>query len=119
MNTTEIAENGDARHIFAVKSEDARGLRAETRCTVWRGNVAMDMVMVHIVGGGDLGEETSDHLDDIRDRHGADLVLAFLQPLPGHLVLMCLGQKLFAREALDMRKIADFDAARRCGLRVS
>ena len=33
------------------------------------------MVVLAVVGGGDLGQEASNHLDDIRDGHFTDFIL--------------------------------------------
>lgn len=75
MYAGEIAEDRDAGHILAMKGEDAGRLWTEVIGTIGRRNVAMNILVVLIVGGGDLGQQTSDHLDDIGDWHGADLEL--------------------------------------------
>ena len=43
------------------------------------GDVALHGVVLQVVGGCDLGEEGGDHLDDVANGHGADVVLHLLQ----------------------------------------
>jgi hypothetical protein len=43
----------------------------------------MNVLVVHVVGGCDLGEETRDHLNDVRDGHRADLKLPGLGSMAG------------------------------------
>lgn len=112
VDAGEVAEDGDAGHVLAVEGQDAGGLRAQVRRTVGGRNVAMELFMVKIIRGCDLGEQASDHLDDVRDRHAADLELPLLGPMLG------LGGKedVITSEALDMGQALDADAARRIGL---
>jgi hypothetical protein len=42
--------------------------------------MSMDMLVVQVVGGGNFRQEPRYHLDDIRDRHGTDFILALLVP---------------------------------------
>jgi hypothetical protein len=79
----------------------------------------MDVFVMHVVGGGDFRQEPRNHFDDVRDRHGTDLVLVLLGPLSGHVVPVRLGQELLAGETLDMRQIPDLDATGRAGLGTS
>lgn len=65
--------------------------------------MSMHLFMVDVVGGGDFGQEPRNHLNDIRDRHGADFILAFLLPLPWTLrIPLRLGMIFLVGEALDM-----------------
>ena len=79
----------------------------------------MHRFMMDVVGGGDFGQKPRDHFDDIRDRHGTNLVLALLGPLPRGLRRspLRLGVKFLVGEALHMGKISDFDATGRSSLR--
>lgn len=118
--TSEVAEDRDAGDVFAVECEDAGGLWTEVRGAIrWR-DVAMDMFVMQIVRGSDLSEESSDHLDDLRDRHGADLVLS-LRPRLGssrssrpHEVF--IGETLDVRQALDSNATRGIDFGSRHGL---
>lgn len=76
----------------------------------------MNLLMMQVVGGGDLGEKPSNHLNDICNRHGADLILAVLRPLPRGLRPLRLGQNFFTSEGVDMGQIADLDPTGRTGL---
>jgi hypothetical protein len=71
----EVAEDSDGGNILAMKGQDAGGLRAQIGSSIWRRNVAMEMLVLHVVCGGDLRQEAGDHLNDIGHWHGADLVL--------------------------------------------
>jgi hypothetical protein len=57
----------------------------------------MDVFVVGVVRGGDLGQKASDHLDDLRDRHGANLILS----RPGWR-MRTRTHEVFAGEALDV-----------------
>ncbi len=75
----------------------------------------VQMLMLSVVGCGDLSQKTCHHLDDIGDWHGADHILE------SHFIVSTtrsprwgtrLEKKLFTRKALDVRKIADINAIR-------
>lgn len=85
VDASEIAQDGDAWHVLTVKSKHARGLWAEVAGSVRRRDVAMNVFMVHVVGRRDLGEETRDHLNDVRHGHGADLKLPGLGSMTGEM----------------------------------
>ena len=106
-DAVEIAEDGDARHILAVESQHARGLRAKTGRTIRRRYVLVDLLVVHVVGGRDLGEETGHHFNDVGDGHGANLV----QVAGGSVLVMIL---VLTNEFLDMRQVANLYATWRC-----
>ena len=55
VDSGEVAEDGDAGHVLAVEGQDAGGLRAQVRRTVGGRNVAMELFMVKIICGCDLG----------------------------------------------------------------
>jgi hypothetical protein len=110
MNASEIAQDGDAWHVLTVESKHTGGLWAEIVGSVRRGDVAMDVLVVHIVGSRDLGEKTCDHLNDVRDGHRADLELPGLGSMAGNVGSMRLVQKFFTGQTLDVRQAADPDA---------
>lgn len=113
VDAAQVAEDRDAGHVLAVERQDARGLGTQAGGAVGRRDVSMHMLVVHVVGGRDLGQQARDHLDDVRHRHGADLELAFLTRSPGPLRLR---QELLAGEAVDVREVAHLDLAGRGGL---
>lgn len=78
VDAGEIAEDGDAGDVLAVECENAGGLRAEIGSAVGRRDVAMDILMLHVIRGSNLGEQAGDHFNDVRDWHGADLKLPLL-----------------------------------------
>lgn len=75
VNAAEIAQDGDARYVLAVKCKDACGLLAESRCAFWRRNVLVYVLVLLIVRGCDLGQETGDHFDNVCNWHCTDFVL--------------------------------------------
>jgi hypothetical protein len=83
VNSSEIAQDGDAWHVLTVESKHTGSLWAEIVGSVRRRDVAMNVLVVHVVGGCDLGEETRDHLNDVRDGHRADLELPGLGSMAG------------------------------------
>lgn len=90
MNPAEIAEDGYARHVLAVESEDTCGLLAEPRGALGRGYLAVQMVVLPVICGGDLCEQAGDHLDDVGDGHLADLVL---RAYVGRVASLAAGQR--------------------------
>lgn len=75
MDPAEVAENRDAWHVLAMECQHTGGLLAEARCALGRGDLAVQVVVLAVVGGGDFGQQACDHLDDVCDGHLADLVL--------------------------------------------
>lgn len=75
VNPAKIAEDGYAGHVLAVESEDTRGLLTEPRCPFGGRYLAVQMVVLAIVCGGDLCQQAGDHFDDVGHGHLADLVL--------------------------------------------
>lgn len=69
MNAGEVAQNCDAGDIFPMEGKDARGLGAQVGGSLWRGDPTVHVLMVHIVGGSDLGEQPGDHFDDVAHGH--------------------------------------------------
>lgn len=119
MDAGEIAENGDTGNVLAMECEHTRGLRAEVGGAVgWR-NMAMDMLVVHVVCSSDFGKEPCHHLDDVCHRHGTDLELPPCQSLTRNLASLGLCQKLFTGEALDVGQAKDSDPAWGTGLGAS
>ena len=69
MNAGEVAQNCDAGDVFPVERKDAGGLGAQAGGSLGRGDVAMHVFVVHIVGRGDLGEQAGNHFDDVAHGH--------------------------------------------------
>lgn len=113
MDATEIAQYRDARHIFPVKREDACGLLAQSSRSLWKRDVLVYVFVLAVVGRRDLGQEPSDHLDDICDRHCADLILlSYLllasQRVSRTVVRSC--EDLFTGKALYVIQVANLDS---------
>lgn len=76
----------------------------------------MKMIVLTIVGGGDLGQQAGNHLDDIRDGHGTDLILLpyllFASQREPRAVSRA-GEDLFASKTLDVTEVANLDATGR------
>lgn len=107
---TQIAQNRDAGHVLAVECQNAGGLRTQTGGAFGRRDMSMYMFMLHVIRGRDFRQQACDHLNDVRHRHGADLVLASdLLSRPSGPLRLC--QELFTRKALDMREVAHLDPA--------
>lgn len=108
VDAGEIAKDGDAGDILAMKGENTGRLRTQVGGAVGRRDVAMYVFVVGIVGGGNLGEEACDHLNDLGDGHRADLEVALLRAIARG---VRSGQEFFAGQALDVRQALDADAA--------
>lgn len=72
----QVVENRNRRHIFAMKCKHATGLRTEIRGAVGRRDMAMNVLMLHVVRCRDLCQQACHHFNDVRHRHGADFILA-------------------------------------------
>lgn len=92
VDAGQIAKNGYRWYIFAMESKYTGSLGAKIRCPIRRGD--SHIIVMDVVSGGNFRQKPRDHLDDIRRRHRADLILAFLGPLPQVLELFLLGRKL-------------------------
>lgn len=115
MYATEVAQDRDARHVLAMECQDTGRLLAESSCTFRRRDVFMEIFMLAIVGRSDLCQESCDHLDDVCDRHSADLILLpYLllasQGMPR--AMMRSREDFFASKALDMIQVTDLDPVR-------
>ena len=75
MDSAEVAEDRYARYVLAMESQNARGLLAQPGCAFGGRYLAMQMIVLPVIGRGDLGQQASYHLNDVGDRHLADLVL--------------------------------------------
>lgn len=76
MYAAQITQNSNAWDVFSMEGEHAGGLSTDASWAVnWR-NAPMVMLMLLIIGCGYLGQQASNHFDDICDWHRADLVLA-------------------------------------------
>ena len=113
VDASEIAQDGDARHVLTVESKHTGGLWAEIVGAIREWDMTMEVLMVHIVGGSDLGQETCDHLNDVRDGHGADLKLTRLGSMARNVGSMRLVQEFLTGKTLDVRQAADPDATGR------
>ena len=100
MYPCQIAENTDAGHIFAVKCKHARSLGAQSGGAIRGRNVSMNRLVMQVIRRCDFHQQSSNHLDYVRDRHGTNLVLALLGPLPRCLVP--LREELFTGKALNV-----------------
>lgn len=119
VDARQVAQDADAGDVLAVEGQDAGGLGTEIRRAIGGGDVPMDLFVMRVVGGGDLGQQARHHLDDIRDRHGADLILPVRHPGPRPWVSLAGGEELLAGQTLDVREVADLDAAGRARLRTA
>lgn len=80
VDAIEITQYRDAGDVLAMKGQDAVGLRTHGAVAVGSRHLSMQMLMLHIVGGGNLGEKASNHLDDVLYGHAADFILRSLVP---------------------------------------
>lgn len=108
VDAGEVAEYGDARDVFAMEGKNAGRLGSQVGGAVWGRDVAMNVFVVGIVGGSDLGEEPGDHLNDLSDGHGADLEVALLCAMTR---VLRSGQEFFTSQTLDVRQALDTDSA--------
>lgn len=82
-----VAEDGDGGNILAVEGKNRVvqwGNRAPAGVSRLVGlllvsHIALHGVMLQVVCGCDLGQQRRDHLDDVADRHSADLILHLLE----------------------------------------
>lgn len=102
-----------------MESEHAGGLSTDTAGAIRRWDVAMYMFVLLVIGGGDLGQQASNHLDDVCDWHGANLVLAADILLEATSAALGLGletsrrgEDLLIGKAANMRQVVDLDATR-------
>lgn len=73
MNPTQVTQDGDSRHIFSMKGEDAVGVRIHVCLLFCELNRPM-MFVLPIICSGDLGQQPSDHFDNVGDGHGTDFI---------------------------------------------
>ena len=109
VDARQIAGDGYGGDVLAMKGQHARGLLRQ-----WGTIRGWDLSVQAIVGGGDLGQEAGDHVDDVGDGHGTDLVLLpTLEPaferMAGRMTGSC--QDLLAGKALNVTEISDFYSA--------
>jgi hypothetical protein len=69
----EVAEDGYAGHVFTVESKDRVGGGAQADRVRGRDG-AVQVLVLPVVGGGDLGQKRGYHLYHVADGHAADLV---------------------------------------------
>lgn len=111
MNASQVTQDGDGRDILSVECEYTGSLRAKVGGALgWR-DVAMYMFVMHIICSCDLGQKPSDHLDDLRDRHGANLILSLLRSRSGS-VGAPRSHQIFTGETLNMGQALDTNATR-------
>lgn len=118
MYAAEVACDCDAGNILPVEGEHARRLRTEP-CGSFRGRyISMEILMLTIICSNDLCQEACYHLDNICNRHSADLVLLPAIHSPSQRMSGWVArprQDFLTGEALYMAEISNFDAARRVG----
>ena len=113
MDPRQVAGDGDGGNVLPMKGQHAGSLLRQ-----WGTICGWDLSMEAIIGGGDLGQETGNHVDDVGDRHCTDLILlpaikpAF-QGMAGRMAGSC--QDLLAGKALNVTEISDFYPAWRVG----
>ena len=116
MYTAQVAGNGNARHIFPMESKHALCLLAQASRAIWIRYVPVKMLVLTVIRSGDFGQKTSDHFDDVLNRHRADLILltspnSSSQRVPRRVSRSC--QDFLTCKTLDMVEVADFDSAGR------
>ena len=116
MNAAQVAEDGDTGDIFPVEGEDARGLLIQRRAAFRRRIMLVDLLVLvlPVIGHRYLGQESGDHLDDVGDRHRADLVLlsTFRFHLQGPLRAMAgSGQDFLAGKGVYVAQISNLYSA--------
>ena len=74
------------------------------------GNVALHSIVLQVVGRCDFGEEGGDHVNDVVNRHGADLVLG----LAGRGACGRGAEAALLDKSGDVSEIADVDDGLRC-----
>lgn len=75
MDSTEITQNGDGGHIFTMKSQHTRRLRAHGGAVIRMGNRPVQVIVLSIVGRGDFRQETGYHFDNVSHWHGTNFIL--------------------------------------------
>ncbi len=111
MDPTEIAEDCNTRCILPVKGEDTGCLLAQTRRPIRRWYMALVLL---IVRGRYLRQQARNHLDNVSDRHSADLIFLAEHPPVVQGVRRSVArpcEDLFACETLYVAEIADLYAA--------
>lgn len=107
MYTTEIAHDGDARDVLSVKSKDTGRWSGEVCALFDIGH----SLMLKIVCGGYLGQQTSNHFYNIANGHSADLVLYGLVTTRIAMMVIPICQKLFIGEALNVSEISNMNGS--------
>lgn len=113
MDTRQVAGDGDGGDILPVKGQHAGGLLCQ-----WGAISGWNLSVQAIVGSGDLGQEAGNHVNDVGDRHCADLILLpALEPAFQRMAgrMAGSGQNLLAGKALNVTEISDFYSARGVG----
>ncbi len=113
MYSTEVAEDGNGRDVFAVKGEDgvAEGAHVGAGGVVVLvglllvGDVALHGIVLQVVGRGYFGEQGGDHVNDVVDGHGANLVLG----LAGRGAGGSSTEDALLDEGGDVGEVADMD----------
>lgn len=111
MNSTEIAENCNTRRVLPVKGEDTGCLLAQTRRTIRRWYMALVLLVIR---SRYFRQQARNHLDNVGDRHSADLVSLAEHPPVVQGVRRSVARPckdLFACKTLYVAEIADLYAA--------
>lgn len=105
VDSTEITQNCNCGHVFTMKSQHTRRLRAHGRAIIFMGNRPVQMIVLSVVRRGDFRQKTGYHFDNVSYRHGTNFILtARVGECTGVSVKNSRsGQDLLTSKALDMR----------------
>lgn len=113
VDSTEIAQDRDARHILPVKSKHAGSLLTQSRGAFGRRDMSVQVLVLTVIRRCDLRQQSRHHFNNVCHRHGANFillapVLSRSQRIPRS---ARSSEDLLACEALYVVEIADFDPA--------
>lgn len=116
--SAKIAEDGNGGDVLAVKSKDGVAKRAHVGARgivvlvglLLVGDIALHRVVLQIVGRGDFGEQSGDHVNDVVYGHGTNLVLGQTGRAGGG-----GAEAALLDEDGDVSEIADVDNGLRSG----
>lgn len=69
MYSRKITHNRNRGHVVATKGKHTGRLRIEAVPALRGPDVLVEMLVLEVIGSGDLRQKPRNHLDDIRDRH--------------------------------------------------
>jgi hypothetical protein len=84
VDPAQVTQNRDAWYVLAVESQHTTGLGTQGSGAVGRGDMSVDVLVLQIIGCGDLRQQPCHNFDDIRHWHRTNFVLPsdFLPPPP-------------------------------------